>query len=166
MLESKRITWFASSYSAFHPKLEREAKFFGNTKKKRTETASGFSILRRPNCNWRSGLFQFSSVQFSCRFFFRLHRPDFQTLLTYNEPPKLLILEYPYTTTKTSHKIKIIVDNTVRGRHWTAYIPPARCQAKLDIALFWHTWLCVVFESPVQSGFFAIFGTVEAIAKP
>ena len=27
--------------------------------------------------------------------------------LTYNESPKLLILEYPYTKTKTSHKIKI-----------------------------------------------------------
>ena len=32
--------------------------------------------------------------------------------LTYNEPPKLLILEYPYTTIKTSHKIKIKVNNT------------------------------------------------------
>ena len=30
----------------------------------------------------------------------------------------------------------------VRGLHWTAYIPPARCQAKLDIASFWRTWLC------------------------
>ena len=28
--------------------------------------------------------------------------------LTFNEPPKLLIPEYPYTLTKTSHKIKII----------------------------------------------------------
>ena len=32
--------------------------------------------------------------------------------LAYNEPPKLLILEYPYTTTKTSHKIKLKVNNT------------------------------------------------------
>jgi hypothetical protein len=32
--------------------------------------------------------------------------------LTYNESPKLLILEYPYTTTKTSHKIKIKVNDT------------------------------------------------------
>ena len=32
--------------------------------------------------------------------------------LTYNEPPKLLILEYPYTKTKTSHKIKIKVNIT------------------------------------------------------
>ena len=32
--------------------------------------------------------------------------------LTYNESPKLLILEYPYTATKTSHKIKIKVNDT------------------------------------------------------
>ena len=32
--------------------------------------------------------------------------------LTYNEPPKLLILEYPYTTIKKSHKIKIKVNDT------------------------------------------------------
>ena len=32
--------------------------------------------------------------------------------LTYNKPPKLLILEYPYTSIKTSHKIKIEVNNT------------------------------------------------------
>ena len=32
--------------------------------------------------------------------------------LTYNEPPKLLILEYPYTTIKTSYKIKIKVNDT------------------------------------------------------
>ena len=32
--------------------------------------------------------------------------------LTYNEPPKLVILKYPYTSIKTSHKIKIKVNNT------------------------------------------------------
>ena len=32
--------------------------------------------------------------------------------LTYNESPKLLILEYPYTATKTNHKIKIKVNDT------------------------------------------------------
>ena len=31
---------------------------------------------------------------------------------------------------------------TVRGCHWTTYISPAKCQAKLDIASFWLTWLC------------------------
>jgi hypothetical protein len=36
----------------------------------------------------------------------------FKKYLTYNEPPKLLILEYPYTSTKTSHKVKIKVNNT------------------------------------------------------
>ena len=35
-----------------------------------------------------------------------------KNVLTYNEPPKILILEYPYTTIKTSHKIKIKVNNT------------------------------------------------------
>ena len=32
--------------------------------------------------------------------------------LTYNEPSKLLIREYPYITTKTSHKIKIKANTT------------------------------------------------------
>ena len=32
--------------------------------------------------------------------------------LTYNESPKILILEYPYTSTKTSHNIKIKVNDT------------------------------------------------------
>jgi hypothetical protein len=32
--------------------------------------------------------------------------------LAYNEPPKLVILEYPYTTIKTSHKIKLKLNNT------------------------------------------------------
>ena len=31
---------------------------------------------------------------------------------------------------------------SVRGCHWTTYISPAKCQAKLDIASFWRTWLC------------------------
>ena len=35
-----------------------------------------------------------------------------KNFLTYNEPPKLLILEYPYTTIKTSYKIKIKVNDT------------------------------------------------------
>ena len=33
--------------------------------------------------------------------------------LTYNEPPKLLVLEYPYSNIKTSHKIKIKVNNNI-----------------------------------------------------
>ena len=31
---------------------------------------------------------------------------------------------------------------TVRGCHSTTYISPTKCQAKLDIASFWRTWLC------------------------
>ena len=35
-----------------------------------------------------------------------------KNFLTYNELPKLLILKYPYTKIKTSHKIKIKINNT------------------------------------------------------
>jgi hypothetical protein len=35
-----------------------------------------------------------------------------KNFFTYNEPPKLLMLEYPYTITKTSYKIRIKVNNT------------------------------------------------------
>ena len=38
--------------------------------------------------------------------------------------------------------LSIKAGQSVRGHHWTAYISPARCQAKLDIASFWCTWLC------------------------
>jgi hypothetical protein len=40
-----------------------------------------------------------------------------QNCLSYNEPPKLLILEYPHTNIKTNHNIKIKINNHITLLH-------------------------------------------------
>jgi hypothetical protein len=69
-----------------------------------------------------------------------------KSYLTYNKSPKLLILEYPYTSTKTSHEIKIKVNYTTTLLYLKGIVYQGKIILHLELYHF------VIFERNSLSG--------------